>query len=70
MTSKEYRAWQTRRALSHEAAGRALGVNRSTSMRYSDGTLEVPHVVELAIEALEARWRRKAEALAASKAGE
>ena len=73
MKATEYRAWLTQHELTHEAAGRALGFNRSTSMRYSDGTLEIPPVVALAIEALEARWRgkrRKTEALAASKAGE
>ena len=58
MKSREYRAWLERRALTHEAAGEALGVNKSTSKRYGDGSIKIPLSIELAIEALETRWQR------------
>jgi hypothetical protein len=58
MKAAEYRVWLVRHELTHEAAGRALGFHKSTSKRYADGSVPVPLVVELAIEALEARWRR------------
>jgi hypothetical protein len=59
MTSKEYKAWLERYELTHEAAGKALGFHKSTSKRYGDGSLEIPLSIELAIEALEARWQYK-----------
>ncbi len=43
--------------LTHEAAGEALGVHKSTSSRYADGSV-IPLMVELAIEAWQARWKR------------
>ena len=58
MKSADYRAWLERRELTHEAAGRAVGVRKSTSKRYGDGSIKIPLSIELAIEALEARWRR------------
>ena len=58
MKSTEYTVWLERRELTHEAAGKALGVHKSTSSRYGDGSVENPLTVELAIEALEARWQR------------
>ena len=36
MKSADYRAW-LERELTHEAAGRALGVHKSTSKRYGGG---------------------------------
>jgi hypothetical protein len=58
MKAADYRGWLERRELTHEAAGRALGVHKSTSKRYGDGSITIPLSIELAIEALEARWRR------------
>ena len=58
MKAAVYRGWLERRELTHEAAGRALGVHKSTSKRYGDGSIKIPLSIELAIEALEARWRR------------
>jgi hypothetical protein len=43
---------------SSEAAGDALGIHKSTSKRYDDESIEIPLSIELAIEALEARWQR------------
>ena len=59
MKATEYRAWLTLRELTHEAAGKALGIQKSTSKRYADGSIAIPRVVALAIEALEARWQRE-----------
>ena len=58
MKSTEYKVWLERHQLTHEAAGKALGVSKSTSKRYGDGSIKIPLTIELAIEALEARWRR------------
>jgi hypothetical protein len=58
MNRTQYRAWLDRHQLTHEAAGKALGVHKSTSKRYGDGSMKIPLTIELAIEALEARWRR------------
>jgi hypothetical protein len=57
MKATEYRAWLARHELTHEAAGKALGFHKSTSKRYGDGSLKIPLSIELAIEALEARWQ-------------
>ena len=54
----EYKVWLERHQLTHEAAGKALGVSKSTSTRYGDGSNKIPLTIELAIEALETRWRR------------
>jgi hypothetical protein len=60
MNQTTYRAWLNRRGLTHEAAGILLGVNKSTSKRYADGSNKIPLAIELAIEALEAReWTPK-----------
>ncbi|MGO4677917.1 YlcI/YnfO family protein [Bosea sp. 2YAB26] len=53
MRATEYRAWLDLHALTHEAAGRALRVHKSTSKRYSDGTIEIPLTIALAIAALD-----------------
>ena len=37
MKAADYRGWLERRELTHEAAGRALGVHKSTSKRYGAG---------------------------------
>ena len=58
MKSAEYKVWLERHQLTHEAAGKALGVSKSTSTRYGDGSNKIPLTIELAIEALETRWRR------------
>ena len=58
MKSTEYKLWLERHQLTHEAAGKALGVSKSTSTRYGDGSNKIPLTIELAIEALETRWRR------------
>jgi hypothetical protein len=43
-----------------KAPGEALGINKSTSKRYDDGSIPViPLSIELAIEALEARWKKQ-----------
>jgi Protein of unknown function (DUF1778) len=57
MKAAEYRAWLARHELTHEAAGKALGLHKSTSKRYGDGSIAIPLSIELAIEALEARWQ-------------
>ena len=59
MKAAEFRAWMERHALTHEAAGAALGVHKSTSYRYSEGSIERPLAIELAIEALETRWGKR-----------
>ena len=51
MKAADYRGWLERRELTHEAAGRALGVHKSTSKRYGDGSIKIPLSIELAIEA-------------------
>jgi len=58
MKAAQYKTWLDRHQLTHEAAGQALGVHKSTSKRYGDGSIKIPLTIELAIEALEARWRR------------
>jgi hypothetical protein len=58
MKSTDYKVWLERHQLTHEAAGKALGVNKSTSKRYGDGSIKVPLTIERAIEVPEARWRR------------
>ena len=58
MKSAEYKVWLERHQLTHEAAGTALGVSKSTSTHYGYGSIKIPLTIELAIEALEARWRR------------
>ena len=58
MKSTKYKLWLERHQLTHEAAGKALGVSKSTSTRYGDGSNKIPLTIELAIEALETRWRR------------
>ena len=42
MKAADYRGWLERRELTHEAAGRALGVHKSTSKRYGDGSIRSP----------------------------
>jgi hypothetical protein len=58
MKATQYRAWLDRHELTHEAAGKALGIHKSSSKRYGDGSMKIPLAIKLAIEALEARWRR------------
>jgi hypothetical protein len=58
MKASDYRAWREQRNLTHEAAGKALGIHKSTSKRFGDGSIKIPLTIELAIEALEARWQR------------
>jgi hypothetical protein len=57
MKPAEYTAWLQRHELTHETAGEALGVHKSTSSRWADGSIKIPRMAELAIEALEARWK-------------
>jgi hypothetical protein len=59
MRAAEYRAWLDKRKLTHEAAGEMLGFSKATSSRYASGGIPIPRMLELAIEALEARWRLK-----------
>ncbi len=55
MKSAEYKVWLERHQLTYEAAGKALGVSKSTSTRYGDGSIKIPLTIELAIEALAGR---------------
>lgn len=55
MTNDDLRAWQTRHRYTGSALARALDVHPSTVQRWRDGTLPVPTVVTLALEALAAR---------------
>ena len=40
MKSTDYKVWLERHQLTHEAAGKALGVHKSTSKRYASGNRE------------------------------
>jgi hypothetical protein len=64
MKATDYRAWLDWHELRHEAAGKALGVHKSTSKRYADGSVKIPLKIELAIEALEARGQPESRARA------
>ena len=64
MKAADYRGWLERRELTHEAAGRALGVHKSTSKRYGDGSITSPLSIELARGAGSAMAARRLEGLA------
>ena len=55
MTGTQLRAWMTQRRYGIRVLAAALELHPSTVQRYRDGTLQVPRVVELALETLEGR---------------
>ncbi|MGM4958123.1 hypothetical protein [Bradyrhizobium sp. 604_D8_N2_3] len=59
MKAAEYAKWLEQHQLTHEAAGETFGFSKSTSSRYANDIIPIPRMLELAIEALEARWQRK-----------
>jgi DNA-binding XRE family transcriptional regulator len=55
MRARELKAARTRLGLSQTALGKVLGVHRQSVARWELGSLPVPTVVVLAVEALEHR---------------
>jgi transcriptional regulator with XRE-family HTH domain len=55
MRRRELQAARHRLGLSQEALAKALGVTRSAVAKWEGGTLSVPTMVALAVEALERR---------------
>lgn len=54
MTAEAFRHWRQRRALTLDAAARALGISRRMVAYYEKGERPIPRVVALATRALEA----------------
>lgn len=55
MTRDEFREWRQRLDLSQVDAALKLGMGRRQVQKYEAGEAPIPHVVELACEALERR---------------
>jgi DNA-binding transcriptional regulator YiaG len=61
MTNKEFKDWRTRWGLSQGKLARALGVRSMTVARWEWGTIRIPALLPLALEALENRIRKEQE---------
>jgi DNA-binding transcriptional regulator YiaG len=58
MTNKEFKSWRTRWGFSQGKLAKALGVRSMTVARWEWGTIRIPALLPLALEALENRLRK------------
>lgn len=59
MTNQEFKSWRTRRGFSQGKLAKALGVRSMTVARWEWGTIRIPALLPLALEALENRMRKE-----------
>jgi DNA-binding transcriptional regulator YiaG len=61
MTNREFKSWRTRWGFSQGKLAKALGVRSMTVARWEWGTIRIPALLPLALEALENRMRKEQE---------
>jgi DNA-binding transcriptional regulator YiaG len=59
MTNRDLRNWRTRWGLSQGKLAKALGVRSMTVARWEWGTIRIPALLPLALEALEHRMKEE-----------
>jgi DNA-binding XRE family transcriptional regulator len=57
MTNQEFKSWRTRWGFSQGKLAKALGVRSMTVARWEWGTVRIPALLPLALEALEYRMK-------------
>jgi DNA-binding transcriptional regulator YiaG len=60
MTNQDFKNWRTKWGLSQGKLANALGVRSMTVARWEWGTIRIPALLPLALEALEYRLKMKA----------
>jgi DNA-binding transcriptional regulator YiaG len=58
MTNREFKNWRKKWGLSQGKLAKALGVRSMTVARWEWGTIRIPALLPLALEALENRFRK------------
>ena len=58
MTNREFKDWRTKWGLSQGKLAKALGVRSMTVARWEWGTIRIPALLPLALEALEHRLKK------------
>jgi DNA-binding transcriptional regulator YiaG len=58
MTNGEFKDWRTKCGLSQGKLAKALGVRSMTVARWEWGTIRIPALLPLALEALENRFQK------------
>lgn len=61
MTNREFKNWRTKWGFSQGKLAKALGVRSMTVARWEWGTIRIPALLPLALEALEHRMRKEQE---------
>lgn len=61
MTNLEFKNWRAKWGLSQGKLAKALGVRSMTVARWEWGTIRIPALLPLALEALEHRMRKEKE---------
>ena len=61
MTNQDFKNWRTKWGLSQGKLAKALGVRSMTVARWEWGTIRIPALLPLALEALENRIRKERE---------
>jgi DNA-binding transcriptional regulator YiaG len=61
MTNQDFKNWRKARGLSQGKLAKALGVRSMTVARWEWGTIRIPALLPLALEALENRIRKEQE---------
>ena len=61
MTNRDFKNWRKARGLSQGKLAKALGVRSMTVARWEWGTIRIPALLPLALEALENRIRKEQE---------
>ncbi len=59
MTNKDFKNWRTKWELSQGKLAKALGVRSMTVARWEWGTIRIPALLPLALQALENRLRKE-----------
>jgi DNA-binding transcriptional regulator YiaG len=61
MTNQDFKNWRKARGLSQGKLAKVLGVRSMTVARWEWGTIRIPALLPLALEALENRMRKEQE---------
>ena len=61
MTNREFKSWRMKWGLSQGKLAKVLGVRSMTVARWEWGTIRIPALLPLALEALENRMRQEQE---------
>ena len=61
MTNREFKSWRMKWGLSQGKLAKVLGVRSMTVARWEWGTIRIPALLPLALEALENRMRKEQE---------